>query len=174
MGQPRVLGFKAFGNASSMMVSNQQARMAAGRGFSPANGHGNARSLARSGSFWRAHSLSIVELVDQMRTRAQQGMDKTLLASNPIRPWASCWNRNWEGGDWLGPGAIGHHGAGGSLASAIPTRRRFWLKLPTHGALCTDDPRAHGASAAKSIRCLKQWLIQSLFGRSMPLRAQGA
>lgn len=161
MGQPDGMGFKAFGNPSSMMVSTNKREWQQAEILS-ANGTGNARSLAR---FWQllAHGgkldgtqLLDSELVDQMRTEHSQGMDKTLLAPTRFGLGVML-EQNWEGGGFgMGPGAYGHPGAGGSLGFCDPDAGvGFGYVTNTMGPYVLMDPRALALSR-EVYRCLKQ------------------
>ncbi|MFT6464178.1 serine hydrolase domain-containing protein [Halopseudomonas sp.] len=161
MGQPEGMGFKAFGNPSSMMVSTntrewQQAEILS------ANGTGNARSLAR---FWQvmAHGGSLVgahllddKLVNVMQQQHSQGMDKTLLAPTRFGLGVML-EQDWEGGGFgMGPQAYGHPGAGGSLGFCDPEAGvGFGYVTNTMGPYVLMDPRALALSR-EVYRCLKQ------------------
>lgn len=161
MGQPEGMGFKAFGNPSSMMVSTntrewQQAEILS------ANGTGNARSLAR---FWQvmAHGGSLdgvhlldSKLVDVMQQQHSQGMDKTLLAPTRFGLGVML-EQDWEcGGFGMGSQAFGHPGAGGSLGFCDPEAGvGFGYVTNTMGPYVLMDPRALALSR-EVYRCLKQ------------------
>lgn len=161
MGQPEGIGFKAFGNPSSMMVSTNKREWQQAEILS-ANGSGNARSLAR---FWQvlAHGGSLdgarlldSELVQLMRTEHSQGMDKILLAPTRFGLGVML-EQDYEGGGFgMGPQAFGHPGAGGSLGFCDPDAGvGFGYVTNTMGPYVLMDPRALALSR-EVYRCLQQ------------------
>jgi len=160
MGQPEGLGFKAFGNPSSMMVSSNEREWRQGEILS-ANGTGNARSLAR---FWQvmAHggSLDGAHLLDsglttEMRREHSQGMDRTLLAPTRFGLGVML-EQGYEGGGFgMGSQAYGHPGAGGCLGFCDPDAQvGFGYVTNAMGPYVLMDPRALALSR-EIYRCLR-------------------
>lgn len=160
MGQPEGMGFKAFGNPSSMMVSTNKREWQQADILS-ANGTGNARSLARfwqvlahGGSLDGAHLLDS-ELVNLMCTEHSQGMDKTLLAPTRFGLGVMLEQDYQGGGFGMGPHAYGHPGAGGSLGFCDPQAGvGFGYVTNAMGPYVLMDPRALALSR-EFYRCLK-------------------
>lgn len=161
MGQPEGLGFKAFGNPSSMMVSTNERQWQQGEILS-ANGTGNARSLARfwqvmahAGSLGGAHLLDR-ELVGEMRREHSEGMDRTLLAPTRFGLGVML-DQDYEGGGFgMGPQAYGHPGAGGCLGFCDPeTQVGFGYVTNAMGPYVLMDPRALALSREVH-RCLRR------------------
>lgn len=161
MGQPEGMGFKAFGNPSSMMVSTNERQWRQAEILS-ANGTGNARSLAR---FWQvmAHggSLGDVRLLDaglvgQMRREHCRGMDRTLLAPTRFGLGVML-EQDYEGGGFgMGPQAYGHPGAGGALGFCDPEAQiGFGYVTNAMGPYVLMDPRALALSR-EVYQCLQR------------------
>ena len=161
MGQPEGLGFKAFGNPSSMMVSSNERQWQQAEILS-ANGTGNARSLAR---FWQlmAHGGTLdgvrlldADLVDQMRREHVQGMDRTLLAPTRFGLGVML-DQDYEGGGFgMGSQAYGHPGAGGCLGFCDPQAQvGFGFVTKAMGPYVLMDPRALELSRAV-YQCLRR------------------
>lgn len=161
MGQPAGMGFKAFGNPSSMMVSTNERQWQQAEILS-ANGTGNARSLAR---FWQvmAHGGSLgdvhlldAELVGQMRREHCQGMDRTLLAPTRFGLGVMLEQDYTGGGFGMGPQAYGHPGAGGALGFCDPEAQvGFGYVTNAMGPYVLMDPRALALSR-EVYQCLQR------------------
>jgi len=160
MGQPEGLGFKAFGNPSSMMVSTNERQWQQGEILS-ANGTGNARSLAR---FWQvmAHGGSLegthlldAELLAEMRREHSLGMDRTLLAPTRFGLGVML-EQGYEGGGFgMGTQAYGHPGAGGCLGFCDPDAQvGFGYVTNAMGPYVLMDPRALALSR-EVYKCLR-------------------
>lgn len=108
-----------------------------------ANGHGNARSLARFYMGLLQGRLLDSALLSEMTREHSQGEDRTLLART--RFGLGCWlDQPIENATFgMGPHCFGHPGAGGCLGFADPERElSFGFVTNTLGPYVLMDPRA--------------------------------
>ena len=108
-----------------------------------ANGHGNARSLARFYTALLQGKLLDSALLREMTTEHSCGIDQTLLTQT--RFGLGCWlDQSIENATFgMGPRSFGHPGAGGCLGFADPDRElSFGFVTNTLGPYVLMDPRA--------------------------------
>ena len=116
-----------------------------------ANGHGNARSLARFYTGLLQGKLLNRALLAEMTREQSIGVDRVLLAQT--RFGLGCWLDQPDLANatfGMGPRAFGHPGAGGSVGFADPERElAFGFVTNTLGPYVLMDPRAQ--SLARSV-----------------------
>lgn len=150
MTQPDSVSARAFNNPPSIMSSGNKPewrRMAQ----PAANGHGNARSLARFYTGLLQGKLLNQALLAEMTREQSIGVDRVLLAQT--RFGLGCWLDQPDLANatfGMGPRAFGHPGAGGSVGFADPERElAFGFVTNTLGPYVLMDPRAQ--SLARSV-----------------------
>ncbi|MFF7708318.1 serine hydrolase [Pseudomonas sp. NPDC007930] len=147
--EPGALSTRAFTNPPSMLTSTNKPEWR--RMQQPAaNGHGNARSLAGFYAGLLDGQLLEPEWLSEMAREHSRGEDLTLLTDTRFGLGLMLDQPDRANATFgLGPGALGHPGAGGSCGFADPGKDvAFGFVTHTLGPYVLMDPRAQRLARA--------------------------